>query len=481
MSVKKMLAEARADIGMRGRPNAITRDYASRHGNEFLNAAWCNMGVTKWARDSGNAAAVLPAGDRAYTVWHAQDFYKSKRWYPGTAENLSRVAKPGDIVFFDWGKTNGIGYIDHVGVIEKVRGDGTIVTIEANIGDAVQRKVRDASTVAGFGRPDYGADTDPPPAEEAPQGLKGTKGVDYAWVRPRPSALKREGYTFACRYLSRDASKDLSKAEAKALAAEGIASVVVWETSADRARDGYKAGQDDAAAAARKATACGMIGDRPIYFAVDWDASDAELRNGVTQYFKGVASVIGLARTGVYGGYRSVRYLSAEGLATWFWQTYAWSAGNWFAGNHIEQYAINVKANGKAVDYNRAKADDIGQWYPDIGGAPGKTKPAVKRYWRHKLPNGKTYTVPWGSPTLNRGDKGTPVKWLQESLNVLRDDKRDHLKVDGDFGPVTEAAVRRYQSNHKDENGKRLDVDGEYGNHTSRSLNIRVKGKLGVK
>ncbi|MGI5165376.1 peptidoglycan-binding protein [Spirillospora sp. CA-253888] len=160
-----MLAEARKSLGLSGRPNYITRDYASRHGSEFLRAPWCDMAVTYWARNSGNAKAVLPAGDRAYTVWHATDFQKIDRWYTGTAANLDR-SRPGDIVFFDWGTSNSVGAIDHVGVIEKVLGGGRVQTIEGNTSDTVRRRVRAHTVIAGYGRPAYtGSGGTTPPAE----------------------------------------------------------------------------------------------------------------------------------------------------------------------------------------------------------------------------------------------------------------------------------------------------------------------------
>ncbi|MEO3826794.1 peptidoglycan-binding protein [Actinomadura sp. B10D3] len=155
MSAAGMIAEARKSLGMSGRPNTITKEYASRHGDEFLRASWCDMAITYWARHSGNAGAVLPGGDRAYTVWHAEDFKKAGRWHSGTTANVNQ-AKPGDIVFFDWGATNSIGAIDHVGVVEKVLGGGRLQTIEGNTGDAVKRRVRDSGVIAGYGRPAYG-------------------------------------------------------------------------------------------------------------------------------------------------------------------------------------------------------------------------------------------------------------------------------------------------------------------------------------
>ncbi|WP_067470031.1 peptidoglycan-binding protein [Actinomadura macra] len=151
-----MLAEARKSLGMSGRPNKITREYAARHGNEFAAASWCDMAVTFWARHSGNADAVLPGGDRAYTVWHAQDFQKAGRWHVGTVAEVDR-AKPGDVVFFDWNATNSVAAIDHVGVVERVLGGGRLQTIEANTSDACRRRVRSASVIAGYGRPAYDA------------------------------------------------------------------------------------------------------------------------------------------------------------------------------------------------------------------------------------------------------------------------------------------------------------------------------------
>ncbi|WP_242892398.1 peptidoglycan-binding protein [Actinomadura litoris] len=149
-----MLSEARRSLGLSGRPNYITRDYASRHGNDFLAASWCDMAITYWARHSGNTVAVLPGGDRAYTVWHATDFQNAGRWHTGTTAEVDR-AKPGDIVFFDWGATNSIGAIDHVGVVEKALGGGRLQTIEANTSNACMRRVRSSAVIAGYGRPAY--------------------------------------------------------------------------------------------------------------------------------------------------------------------------------------------------------------------------------------------------------------------------------------------------------------------------------------
>jgi peptidoglycan hydrolase-like protein with peptidoglycan-binding domain len=168
-----MLAAARKSLGLAGRPNYVTRDYASRHGTAFLNAPWCDMAVTYWARVSGNTDAVLPEGDRAYTVWHAQDGRDRGLWFAGTADNLRKHARPGAVVFFDWDGTDTISKIDHVGVVEKVLPDGRIQTIEANTGDVCARRIRAANVVAGFWNPPYTGEPSPPARPAA---------VDASWT-----------------------------------------------------------------------------------------------------------------------------------------------------------------------------------------------------------------------------------------------------------------------------------------------------------
>lgn len=150
-----MLAAARRDLGLSGRPNEITRGYAARHGEEYLTAPWCDQAISEWARESGNADAVLPVQDRAYTVWHAEDGERLGLWHAGTAANIRAYAKPGAIVFFDWDGTNDINRIDHVGLVERNLGDGRAQTIEANTGDACKRRVRGSSVIAGFWNPRY--------------------------------------------------------------------------------------------------------------------------------------------------------------------------------------------------------------------------------------------------------------------------------------------------------------------------------------
>lgn len=144
-----MIKKMESFLGTVGRPNEATRWYAGRNGTYYANAPWCNMLITWAAYQSGNYDAVCFGKDYAYTVYHAQRFQAEGRWRTGTA-GISR----GDIVFFDWNGSNNVGAIDHVGIVTDVNGRD-ILTIEGNTSDRCARRVRDASTIVGYGRPAY--------------------------------------------------------------------------------------------------------------------------------------------------------------------------------------------------------------------------------------------------------------------------------------------------------------------------------------
>ena len=66
-------------------------------------------------------------------------------------------------------------------------------------------------------------------------------------------------------------------------------------------------------------------------------------------------------------------------------------------------------------------------------------------------------------PMIKKGSKGSAVKTWQTIIGVTSD---------GDFGSITEANTRKFQSTHLDSNGKKLDVDGIVGSLTwSAGLN----------
>jgi len=188
------------------------------------------------------------------------------------------------------------------------------------------------------------------------------KGVDYSWGRPNLDSLRAAGVTFACRYLSYDKTgKNLSATEARALLAKGINVVSNWEWGKTDAAAGYNLGVQHARDAAAQHTAFGGPANAPIYFSVDFDAQPVDY-NGVARYFDGVASVIGVNRTGVYGGYPIVSQLWSTGRVRFIWQTTAWSGGKKHPNTSIYQYAYGVIIGGGECDVDESYGSNYGQW-----------------------------------------------------------------------------------------------------------------------
>lgn len=118
------------------------------------------------------------------------------------------------------------------------------------------------------------------------------------------------------------------------------------------------------------------------------------------------------------------RIFSSE-RSPWVWRTYN--------GSNKHNHHVHVSVVASAARY-----DSTNDWTFSLGGptpAPAPNEPAPKEY----------------RDTLRRGDDGDDVKYLQGKLGVT---------VDGDFGPLTEQAVKAFQRKHK------LVVDGVVGPYT---------------
>jgi hypothetical protein len=240
------------------------------------------------------------------------------------------------------------------------------------------------------------------------------EGVDYAWSHPGGAALQKAGKQFAARYLSNDADKNITRTEADDLAEHEVSSVVVWESTAKRPLAGRTGGIADAKAAAKQAAAAGMPPPRPIYFAVDFDATSGQMATVMT-YLDGAASVLGRTRVGVYGGYDTVKAALDGGHALWAWQTRAWSEGHWDPRAHIRQGATQT-IGGVSCDLNTAYAADYGQWTP--GKPPIAPQQENSMDWNDKLTYGPGA---WSKDKLTAS--ASDVIWL----NNLKADKAVEL------------------------------------------------------
>lgn len=223
-------------------------------------------------------------------------------------------------------------------------------------------------------------------------------GIDYAWGRPGVTAMKNAGVKFVCRYLSHDTTgKNLTEAEAKQLSSADIWIVVVWESSAKRTLSGYAAGVADAKAAEAQAKACEMPAGRPIYFAVDFDASSGQ-QAAINSYLDGAASVLGRGRVGLYAGYYVIKRAFDAGKIAYGWQTYAWSGGHWDSRAQLQQYSNGHRLNGVGIDYDRSMHADFGQW--KVGVSPVQEDDvSAKDVWTYPIDTGDG-KAPWRAGTV---------------------------------------------------------------------------------
>jgi Domain of unknown function (DUF1906) len=155
-------------------------------------------------------------------------------------------------------------------------------------------------------------------------------------------ALRAQGYNFAVRYYSNNASKNLSLGEARALSSAGLKIGVVWETSGTHAGFFSRAqGLADGAQAWRMAReVIGQPFGTAIYFAVDYDPTQADIDGVIGNYFTGVHAAFYVAgegepsyRIGVYGSGLCCGTLVERGQASLSWLSHSTA----FAGSR--QYA----------------------------------------------------------------------------------------------------------------------------------------------
>jgi len=147
-------------------------------------------------------------------------------------------------------------------------------------------------------------------------------GLDTALQMTRHAqALRLQGIDFVMRYYSHNSAKNLDAAEARALAAAGLRLGAVWESAGTHVGYFSRAqGQSDGAAALALARAVGQPPGSSIYFAVDYDPSQADLDGPVADYFAGVTSTLSSGyRIGVYGSGLCCGFLLDHGQADCSW------------------------------------------------------------------------------------------------------------------------------------------------------------------
>jgi hypothetical protein len=186
------------------------------------------------------------------------------------------------------------------------------------------------------------------------------EGVDYSSARPGGAALVAAGKGLAVRYLYPGIGKGIQAPEVADLHAHGILIAVAYEGGGGDALEGYVRGVRDATLAQAQLVLSGLNPDLPVFFAVDFPASGAQLQV-IDTYLVGAASVISASRVGVYGSFNVIQHCQASRSAEWFWQTYAWSNRQVADGIHLYQYNNGQTINGGAVDFTRSMQANFGQ------------------------------------------------------------------------------------------------------------------------
>ncbi len=215
-----------------------------------------------------------------------------------------------------------------------------------------------------------------------------TRLIDFAERRIAPDEIKSAGYDGVVNYVSESRpganfeAKPITREYADALRAAGLQIVSNfqygkpgWSAPSDFTR-GYDGGVADAQTALRLHGAAGGPSSAPIFFSVD-DNIDSNTWNDVAlAWFRGLNSVLGVERTGVYGDAQVCGWAIKDGVIghsttagyRWAWQTKAWSNGAREAAAVLYQEVVNSPSNpgpllgGINVDVDQVLAPDFGQW-----------------------------------------------------------------------------------------------------------------------
>jgi hypothetical protein len=139
----RMVAMAQAEVGQAEQPPGSNNSpriaqYRSATAGAPGPGPWCAYFTSWLARGAG-----VPVGDHGQGFGSVDALYawaqKSGRAIPASS---GQDPKPGDLIVWD----------EHIGIVESVRPDGSIQTIEGNSSDRVSRRVHQKGDALGYVR-----------------------------------------------------------------------------------------------------------------------------------------------------------------------------------------------------------------------------------------------------------------------------------------------------------------------------------------
>jgi Domain of unknown function (DUF1906) len=212
--------------------------------------------------------------------------------------------------------------------------------------------------------------------------------IDFAERLVAPDQIAAAGYAGVVVYVSESRPganfdfKPVTREYADALRAAGLQIVSNyqygkpgWPTPSDFTR-GYDGGVADADTALRLHAAAGGADSAPIFFSVDEDIDLNTWKTIAVEWFRGINSVLGTDRTGIYGSSGACAWAIGDGVIghsttaghRWAWQTKAWSHGEREPAAVLYQSVVvtasepGVLLGGIHVDEDEVLAADFGQW-----------------------------------------------------------------------------------------------------------------------
>jgi hypothetical protein len=235
------------------------------------------------------------------------------------------------------------------------------------------------SALAGLGAAGPGA----PAAAAAAPTL-----IDFAAKQIPAQYIRAAGHSGVVNYVSTSrpgtsfGAKPITLPYAQSLTAAGLVIVSNYQygkpggTAPSDYTRGYAGGVADARTAWQLHTAAGGGRSAPIFFSIDEDISRDTWNTVALQWFRGINAVLGVQRTGVYGGIDVCQWAAADGVIgssstrgrRWAWQTRAWSGNQVHPAAVLYQRVVSTASNpgplvgGLEVDVNDVLASDCGQW-----------------------------------------------------------------------------------------------------------------------
>lgn len=212
--------------------------------------------------------------------------------------------------------------------------------------------------------------------------------IDFAERRIAPGEIASAGYAGVVNYVSESRpganfeAKPLTREYADSLRAAGLHIVSNFQygkpggTAPSDFTRGFDGGVADAHSALNLHNAAGGSNSAPIFFSVD-DDINADTWNGLAlNWFRGLNSVLGVQRTGIYGHVQACQWAIKDGVIgrsgsaghLWAWQTRSWSHGQREPAAVLYQEVVNSPSSpgpllgGIHIDVDEVLAPDYGQW-----------------------------------------------------------------------------------------------------------------------